>query len=421
MLSLLFALNLISPAAAAVPAPGPTPTPDTDPSLTIRVKIFPHLATSEPQGIDADPKHVTLKSAQECKVYQGTPGHTGSTGQLIQTTETIELSTKTLATALWIDCPAKVQVIRVEANENYYYLGPIYAHAVTVAHNGKDDPSNKVVELIHPISVENYLKGVVPVEMPPYWPNEALKSQAVAARTYAYFHLNFSREVGLHPYYDVDDTTYYQAFTGVSDETTATNNAVTSTNHQVVVYQGKIIQSYFSADSGGYTEDAANVWAVIAPYCKAKPEVYTDPGFTDGQFGPWTVTMSLAELNQALTDAFLIPNANPAVNLTIPDEDRFPSGRAKSIFLQLRDGASFELNALNFRRALALRSTLFSITIIGDQVRIDGRGFGHGVGMSQYGARVLAQMNQWTSSDILHFYYTDVQICDVSRGLTNCF
>jgi SpoIID/LytB domain protein len=404
MLPLLFA---VLPAAA-------------DPSLTIQVKIFPHLFGYQPQGLEADPKHVTLESEVACNVYEGTSDHPGSTGQLLQTTTKLELSAKTLSTALWIDCPSAVQVVRSGAKENYSYLGPIYAHTTVNFLNPGQDDSNKVIELIHSIPVENYLKGVVASEMPSYWPNEALKSQAIAARTYAFFHIRFSRETGAHPFYDVDDTVFYQAFTGLNDETAQTDLAIASTSHQVVSYQGKVIQAYFSADSGGYTEDANEVWPGIAPYCQAKKEIYVDPGFDSGKWGPWTVSMPLAALNQQLIDDQLIPNANPALALSVPAELRDTSGRAKAVRLDLFDGATFDLDVNQFRRALNLRSSLFTIDLEGSQVNINGRGFGHGVGMSQYGARVLAQVNNWTSNQILHFYYTGVQICDVSKHMSDC-
>lgn len=432
MLSLLLALPLIvtssfvsTAVSAVVPPTAGDSNPDgnSDSSLTIRVKIFPHLFGYEPEGFEQDPEHVTLKSAADCAVYEGTTDYPGSTDQLLQTTSVLELSAKSLATALWIDCPEKVEVVREGAKESYSYLGPIYAHAVANSITPGKEDSNLVVELIHPLSVENYLKGVVPTEMPSYWPNEALKSQAIAARTYAFFHLGFSRSQDNHRFFDVDDTVFYQAFTGINDETTQTDLAIAGTSHQVVTYNGKVIQAYFSADAGGYTEDAAHIWPGITPYCVAKKEVFVDPGFDHGAWGPWTVTIPLSELNQRLTDAQLLPNANPAVDLTIPDELRYESGRAKAIRLNLYDGASFDLDAIEFRKALGLKSTLITIDLDSDTdtVEIHGRGFGHGAGMSQYGARVLAQINQWTSAQILHFYYTDVQICDVSKNLGNCF
>jgi SpoIID/LytB domain protein len=128
----------------------------------------------------------------------------------------------------------------------------------------------------------------------------------------------------------------------------------------------------------------------------------------------------LSKLNQKLIEAGLIPNANPVRTLTVPDALRYPSGRARAVRLALRDGAIFDLDALELRKALQLRSTMFSIEGNSKQVGFDGRGYGHGVGMSQDGARALSLSKKWTASQILHFYYTGVQICDASRRLTDC-
>ena len=127
-------------------------------------------------------------------------------------------------------------------------------------------------ELIEVKSINEYLKGVVPSEMPHFWPAEALKAQTVAARTYATFHILH----GGGGIYDVDDTVQYQAYTGNTDHRPQTDAAVDATSSIVMVYNDKIIQAYFSADAGGYTEAASEVWPVTAPYCVSKPEVYTD-------------------------------------------------------------------------------------------------------------------------------------------------
>ena len=369
----------------------------------IHIKIFPHLSNYEPMGKDADPTQVTLKSDSACRIYLGSATTASSTGTLKSSLPSLNmtLTIKSLATPLWFQCDGEISVVRKGAQANYSYSGAIYARPV------KTGP-----QLIEVKSIDEYLKGVVPTEMPHEWPAEALKAQAVAARTYATFHIIH----GGGAIYDVDDTVLYQAYTGNSDRTSATDRAVEETASTVMLYDGKIIQAYFSADAGGYTEDASHVWPTPAPYCAAKPEIYPDAPVEHAVWGPWEVSLSLQEINHKLEATNMVPTSNPVAELTVEDQNRFPSGRVNVVTATLLDGSSILLDARLFHRALGLKSTLFSLETNGSELHITGRGFGHGVGMGQYGARVLAQVGGWNSDRILSFYYTKIQFCQPASG-----
>ena len=138
------------------------------------------------------------------------------------------------------------------------------------------------VTLVNQVSMEDYLKGVVPCEIVPSWQMDAIKAQAVAARTYAMFHKNGYRSAG----YDVTDDTRTQVYRGVSAETEATNRAVMETAGEVVTYGGSPIDAVFHASGGGYTENCENVWGSAVPYLKGVPE--------DKYATPWKKTISLA-------------------------------------------------------------------------------------------------------------------------------
>ena len=372
----------------------------------IHIKVFPHLYNYEPMGKDADVTQVTLKSDSACKIFIGSPATASSTGVIKTAVSSLNmtLTIKNLATPLWFQCQDEISVIRKGAQTNYAYSGAIYARPV------KTGP-----ELIEVKSIDEYLKGVVPSEMPFEWPDEALKAQAVAARTYATFHILH----GGGGIYDVDDTVQYQAYTGNSDRKASTDQAVDETAETVILYNGNIIQAYFAADAGGYTEDASHVWPVKAPYCVSKPEIYTDAPLDHDVWGPWKVTMPLQEVNHKLAASNIIPASNPIVNLRIDPNNRFPSGRVIFVTAELLDGTSVDLDAREFHRVLGLRSTLFSVQLSGTELEIDGRGFGHGVGMSQYGARVLAQLGNWSDDQILGFYYSGIQLCHPSSDSTD--
>jgi SpoIID/LytB domain protein len=377
-----------------------TPTLPTQ----IHVKIFPHLSNFEPMGRDEDPTQITLKSSGACKVYSGQETSAASTGTLKFTLPSLNttISIKSLVSPLWYECDSPITVIRRGAKQNYSYSGSLYVHPV------KTGP-----EVIEVGSVNDYLKGVVPSEMYAAWPAEALKAQAVAARTYAIFHIILN--AGAQPY-DVDDTVMFQAYTGNGGHQASTDAAVDATGSTIMVYQDKIIQAYFSADAGGYTEQANAVWNVVAPYCVSKPEIYPDAPIDPAAWGPWNVSLALDDFNQKLVAQNLITDSNPVTDLRVNPQDKDLSGRAKTVTLDLTDGTSQALDANVFRRTLGLKSNLFDTWLDGDQIAVQGRGFGHGVGMGQYGARVLAQVGGWDVDRILHFYYDGIQLCDSSNA-----
>ena len=123
------------------------------------------------------------------------------------------------------------------------------------------------VTLVNVVSMEDYLQGVVPCEIVPSWKIDAIKAQAVAARTYAMFHKNGYRSSG----YDVTDDTRSQVYQGAGAETEATNRAVRETAGEIVTYGGKPIDAVFHSSGGGYTENCENVWGSSIPYLKGVP------------------------------------------------------------------------------------------------------------------------------------------------------
>jgi stage II sporulation protein D len=147
---------------------------------------------------------------------------------------------------------------------------------------------------INIINIEQYLRGVVPAESPHSWPIEALKAQAVAARSYALCNINSDPGSA----FDVDDTTRFQVYLGKSYYQTETDQAVSQTAGQVVVYGADVVPAYFFSTSGGYTENNENVWGGSPrPYLRGVPS----PWETDSPYWSWsTQTFSRAELSQIL-------------------------------------------------------------------------------------------------------------------------
>lgn len=131
------------------------------------------------------------------------------------------------------------------------------------------DSDTGSLEVVNAVPVDQYVKGVIPNEMPPSWPLEALRAQALAARSYA-----LSVQVGAKDF-DLYDSTISQVYKGIESETPRTNLAATSTNGQVLMYGGDIAETYFSACSGGHTESAQNVFfGPAVPYLVGVPDPY---------------------------------------------------------------------------------------------------------------------------------------------------
>lgn len=126
---------------------------------------------------------------------------------------------------------------------------------------------NHKLTLINDIDIDNYVKGVVPAEMPPSWEIEAHKAQAIAARSYALANLGKRAALG----YDLNDTPEDQAYAGASAETPQTNQAVEDTKGIVLIYNLKIIPAYYYASAGGQTTTASSVWGQDLPYIRSVP------------------------------------------------------------------------------------------------------------------------------------------------------
>ena len=133
-------------------------------------------------------------------------------------------------------------------------------HFKVINHNG-------ALTVINDVSLEDYIQGVVPSEMPSSWEIEAHKAQAIAARSYALANLGKRAKYG----YDLKDTPEDQAYGGASAETSRTNQAVSDTENIVLVCQGKIVPAYYSASAGGQTRNASQVWLHDLPFIKSVP------------------------------------------------------------------------------------------------------------------------------------------------------
>lgn len=266
---------------------------------------------------------------------------------------------------------------------------------------------------INSLPIEDYLKGVVGYEMSNYYPIEALKAQAVAARTYALKHKGaLIRTRG----FDFDDTTYYQVYYGYNPLFKNVEKAVKDTVGQVVIYNNRLIDALFSASHGGYSENAANVWGNSLPYLVSKPDIINGQVIDNGAWSLGPKSFTIAEVEAILKSKKYLAATDRFVKFDLDSITRYPSGRVSKIDVIYTDvnGVSKikKITADNCRSFLSLQSYMWDVTFDGTVYKFTGRGYGHGVGMSQIGAKQRAEKGQ-TYSEILKFYYDNTQIANL--------
>ncbi len=295
---------------------------------------------------------------------------------------------------------------------------------------------------INLVNIEDYLKGVVPKEMPAIWHPEALKAQAVAARTYALHHQS---EL-------IDDTISYQVYGGAEGDS-RTDSAIKQTAGRVIKHNGEIIEAFFSSSNGGVTEVNSNAWSGGNPlgYLSIKQDVYDSKT-------KWTITLDKKQIdlsNQDLSkpdewwgsvqekDKMVVPNlkawlkrngyANRDIKITavpvLSFTDKKTGGRATKGSIELNfyvKGLVDKSGKLSEQkvqltnvpaskiRGMVGRDVMKSYLVDdsasdSSRVEIVGSGYGHGVGLSQFGAKTRAEAGQ-TYQEIVAFYYPNTSL-----------
>jgi stage II sporulation protein D len=264
-----------------------------------------------------------------------------------------------------------------------------------------------VIVLINAVPLEEYLLSVVPAELTTT-ERAALEAQAILCRTFAV------KNRGRHGGWDLCDLTHCQHYAGVETETAAGTRAVTETEGLIVTYGGAPAEVFYHSSSGGATTSPAYVWGgPPIPYLAGVRDAVNGRDLSAvSPDAEWSFTVEKRRLHTALTEAVGLPVTGIAV------ADRDPSGRAAAVRLS---GASRVLSGEEFRIIVcrrfgwgSLKSTLFDVREAGGSYVFSGRGLGHGVGMSQWGALELARMGR-DYRRIIEFYFPGTQIGPFER------
>lgn len=281
------------------------------------------------------------------------------------------------------------------------------------------------VSAINVVPLEDYLLGVVPLEIGPRTPDEqaAVEAQAVAARTYAVAQLGGQGESGFDLFGTVDD----QAYGGVAAEREESTRAVRRTAGEVLLFEGRPIRAYYHSTCGGRTAAIEEVLdRPPAPYLQS----VSDRGPDGADFcaaSPryeWTVRWSPGQLDSVsragLAAHFGVRQGDLGRVTSLEVVARTPSGRVRDLSFR-GEGLELVLSRLDIRRALPqegriLNSTAFSVSEGGDGlVELNGRGYGHGAGMCQWGAIGRARAGQGYEQ-ILATYYPGATLVNVYEG-----
>lgn len=277
--------------------------------------------------------------------------------------------------------------------------GVLYRGELEVSKSGGD------LDVLNIVELEDYLKGVLPKEVNHLWPFEAIKAQAVTSRSFAVYRALRNNKRG----FDLTADTFSQVYGGKSAEKWRTNKAVDSTNGKVLTYAGKILPAYFHSCCGGHTENSSLAWGenTIVPlegvscrWCKWSP------------YYRWQARISTREIIKRLrSSGYEISRID---DIKAGAEDR--SGRLS--YVSIRSGDNwFDVEGTDFMNSMGtrvVRSTNFRVKRQPFSYRFIGYGWGHGVGLCQWGA--FGQALRWKKSgDILQYYYPGTEIADLKE------
>ena len=254
--------------------------------------------------------------------------------------------------------------------------------------------------VISKIPIEEYIVGVVAGEMPVDFELEALKAQSVAARSYVMVQI----EKNIEKDYDVVDTVTNQVYLDKDylmsvwkeDYTSKINkikSAVLETRGEYVSYDGKVAETLFFSTSPGVTENSEEVFSSKVAYLRSVPSTYDE-------ISPVYITNKTFSLKEFYNKLTLEYNDNLNIEIT----NKTSTGRIKKIKINNK-----EFTGGYVMSKLGLKSTFFEIIKEDDKIIIKNKGYGHGVGMSQYGAQGMAKLG-YNYQDILKYYYTGIQI-----------
>jgi len=259
-------------------------------------------------------------------------------------------------------------------------------------------PLKHELRLINRVDLEKYVAGVVEAESGKEKELEFYKVQAIISRTYALS----NRRKFLAKGFNLNDLVDSQVYHGKCRWEPAILEAVRQTEGKVLVdSEMKLVTAAFHSNSGGETVSSESVWTGALPYLSPRKDEFS----LNGDHYNWERTISKAAWLDYLRDKFQLPVHDDAIAVLATDYEQI----SRDIFFI---DPEFEIPLKDIRMDWKLQSTFFDVSQKGDSILITGRGFGHGIGLSQEGAMRMAELG-FSYIDMLHFYYDDVHVIDL--------
>ena len=261
------------------------------------------------------------------------------------------------------------------------------------------DKEHGKLNIINIIGIEEYLYGVLKKEISPRWPAEALKAQAVAARTFAIFNMNKYIDKG----YNICASTNSQAYGGVNHEDPLTNKAVDETRGVIITYKGKPINAVYHSDSGGYTENSENVWGSFLPYLRSVKSIFEEK--VSPPHHTWTCSINEKDLSKKLQKQGY--NINSVIS--IEPVKKSETGRISELAFIVDNNKVINMKANDFRSLMGadlIRSTLFNIKAVGKGLNIakdieDKEEIEDEEEQKESMKEILEQKKDWTIKELL--------------------
>lgn len=289
--------------------------------------------------------------------------------------------------------------ITVESRSVYFRLnGRQYRDRITLYRDGDS------LLAVNTIELEDYLVGLINHEVSSAWSLEAVKAQAVVARTYALFQAGNSRDAR----YDLESTVNDQVYGGSQTEDYRSAKAVRETAGEVLVDgAGNVMQAFYSSNCGGFTELPQNVWGMTTPIQKS----VKDPWCAKAPGSSWSWSIDAAAFGAKLDAAGYPGGTVSAVRV----KKKTAADRALRVQITASGGTS-TMNGNELRRVLGyekLKSARFKVSVEDGTFAFTGKGAGHGVGMCQWGAKGMADAG-YSYRQILGHYYTGLYLRSMS-------
>ena len=262
------------------------------------------------------------------------------------------------------------------------------------------DKEHGKLNIINIVGIEEYLYGVLKKEISPRWPAEALKAQAIAARTFAIFNMNKYIDKG----YNICASTNSQAYGGVNHEDPLTNKAVNETRGVIMTYKGNPINAVYHSDSGGYTEDSENVWGSFLPYLRSVESKFEEK--VSPPHHTWSYSINEKDLTEKLQKQGYKINSV----ISIEPVKKSEICRTSELVFTSDNNKVINMKTNDFRSLMGaelIRSTLFNIKTIGKESNIiteeaeDKKEIEDKEGPEKSIKEILEQKKDWTIKELL--------------------